>query len=290
MVKPLCNYYSFGWDPSAGLGFDKRRTKSQFKNILVYAHEGVKKQVPWKKPPRIDQTLDFMGVLKGKEVALRKEEKKPAATEDINVTVAVGKKEGSTGVLAGSPIDIIALNIPSFAKGCNLWGCASSVGVLDANGKTLPQTDRKELKEKKQHLGDGCMNVLSFRKIAGLNFDVIKGQAGIRGGTGMGHRIYQGPEDLVFNFKDPDKAQYRKDGRVYMQIDGEFFVARYPSQCILRHKMKMNVLRNAEPLPGKCACGSSGHAPRRHGARGHNVQKHRTKDFHEHVEVEIKDS
>lgn len=290
MVKPLCNYYSFGWDPQAGLGFDKRRTKSQFKNILVYAHEGVKKQVPWKKPPRIDQTMNFMGALKTKDAVLRTNEKKPANPEDIVVKCSVGKQEGSQGVLSGTPIDIIALNIPSFAKGCNLWGCSSNVGLLDANGKKMPQNNRKEILNQTQKLGDGCLNVLSFKYIGGLNFDVVKGQAGIRSGPGTGSRLYQGPEDIIFDFKDPDKAKYRKDGRVYMQIDGEFFIARFPSQVVIRHKLKLNVLRNTEPLPGKCSCaGGGGHHPQRHGAGGHRVQKHRTKDFGEHIEVEVKE-
>eukprot|EP00746_Dinoflagellata_sp_MGD_P013790 gnl/MRDRNA2_/MRDRNA2_129933_c0_seq1.p1 gnl/MRDRNA2_/MRDRNA2_129933_c0~~gnl/MRDRNA2_/MRDRNA2_129933_c0_seq1.p1 ORF type:complete len:507 (+),score=88.76 gnl/MRDRNA2_/MRDRNA2_129933_c0_seq1:138-1658(+) len=262
MVKPLCNYYSFGWDPCVGVSFDRHRTKSQFQNLLVYAAAGAKKQLPCVKPPRIDETLDYMGVLKSRQVILQKE-KKPAYLEDTLVKCSVGKHKDSSGVMCGTPVELIALNLPSFARGCDLWKSASRVGVLDADGNKLPENDRKELLHQVQKLGDGCLNVLTYRFIGDLNFEVVRGQAGIRSSHGLGGRIYQGPEDLVFNFKDPDKAHYRKDGRVYMEIDGEFFIVRYPSQVVLRHKMKINVLHNSEPLPSKCACGSSAGKGRR---------------------------
>ncbi len=41
--KIFCNYVSMGVDARVGLGFDKKRTKSQLCNKVVYACEGIKK-------------------------------------------------------------------------------------------------------------------------------------------------------------------------------------------------------------------------------------------------------
>eukprot|EP00928_Gymnodinium_smaydae_P017906 TRINITY_DN16831_c0_g1_i1.p1 TRINITY_DN16831_c0_g1~~TRINITY_DN16831_c0_g1_i1.p1 ORF type:complete len:495 (-),score=110.30 TRINITY_DN16831_c0_g1_i1:141-1427(-) len=280
MVKPLCNYYSLGYDPQAGLGFDKARTRSQFLNLVVYAVEGAKKQLPGRKPPRLDETLDSIGEVQG-DAALRLADsstKLPVKRSEQRIIASVGQQEGAQASLSGRPVELIALNIPSFAKGCDLWGTSSYVGLTAPDGGPYDQGERERLMRLKQDVGDGNLSMLTYRKILGFNSDVIKGQMGLKSLSGNGHRIYQGPSTVALTFKDPEKATYKKDGRVYMEIDGEFFVCRYPSQVLLQHSMKLQVLRCNEPKVGCCACGGGGEPDTRLRERGGSLKHEVGKD------------
>ena len=73
LKKRMCNYFSFGIDSRIGYGncerknflltfspkgFDKKRTKSRFKNKLVYFCEGIKKT--FLKTPKVNDVLEVV--------------------------------------------------------------------------------------------------------------------------------------------------------------------------------------------------------------------------------------
>ena len=80
----------------------------------------------------------------------------------VVVKCSVEKREGSQGMLSGESVEMIVLNVPSFAKGCDLWATSSDVGLLDADGQELPVNEQVELQNQVQSLGDGCLNILSY--------------------------------------------------------------------------------------------------------------------------------
>lgn len=59
------------------------------------------------------------------------------------------------------------------------------------------------------------------------------------------YRLCKTPDEVVMYFKDKAAAKYKKDGRIYIQIDGEFISVRYMKQVNLRWLKTVYVLQNA---------------------------------------------
>lgn len=115
--------------------------------------------------------------------------------------------------------------------------------------KNLDDSSSSTLCQLKHALGDGAMSLMTWRSVGQFNADIMQGQ--VEGATGAcgcgirnGHRLHIGRHPITLYFKDKEDAAYRKDGRVYFQIDGEYFVVRYPKQVHLSHQRVLNVLDN----------------------------------------------
>merc|ERR550519_2435641 len=106
MTKPLCNYFSIGFSSRSGLGFDKLRTKSQYKNLIVYGWEGFKKFM-FSPPPKMHSIMEDIRCLV------------PNADEGDTRTVVTLKKNSAANEprFIGNPVDLVFLNIPSYSKG-----------------------------------------------------------------------------------------------------------------------------------------------------------------------------
>ena len=206
LVKPMCNYFSIGIESRIGLGFDKKRTKSQFLNKAVYGWEGLKKL--FTSTPKIS---DVVASLSAHDKTIFSSDSK--ASQDIPKLVA-------------RPVSLIFMNINSFAGGCNLWEGAKKPGLTGIEKSS-------ELFTSTQSFGDGKLEVLTYKSLPGLSMEQAKGTFL----SGNGCRIAQesGPVRLQFKADLGNK-------RTYMQIDGEFFTLDNPETVEISHKITVRVL------------------------------------------------
>ena len=111
-------------------------------------------------------------------------------------------------VLTINPINLIALNIPSYMGGIkNMWD-KSDVNVPIKAGSEKIKIDRK------QDMGDGILEFLSFT--GNLRFGVLE-----RLLTGGGKRVAQGTGPFLISFKQSSDPVL-KPLVTYAQVDGEY--------------------------------------------------------------------
>ncbi|PFH34637.1 diacylglycerol kinase accessory domain (presumed) domain-containing protein [Besnoitia besnoiti] len=212
MAFVMSNYFSMGVESRIGRGFDRHRTQSQFLNKVTYGIEGVKKA--WfKRTLAIDRIIDALIDRPGEP-----DEQVVFRTRDSSMT---------KGPILKKSVSLVALNIPSFSAGNDIWGTSQNVGIL-AKSPTLKREVRKIVQEK-QKTGDRELEFLSFPSITSLGIEfACHGQA---------RRVNQGKGPWKFIFKElPTKA------KVYFQVDGEFFQMTHPDYVTIEHNRTVRVL------------------------------------------------
>jgi diacylglycerol kinase (ATP) len=203
LSKPMCNYFSIGIESRIGLGFDKNRTTSTFRNKLRYAIEGFKKM--FSKTPRINDVID-------------------ECVCDGALLFKTGDTSDQTR-LAGSPISLIFLNVNSFAGGCDLWKNATRQGLSPSPSDFPFQA---------QNLGDHKLEILSYQNLVGLSLEQSK--SSVIGGNGC--RVGQASGPFVLKFRSDLGPK-----RTYLQIDGEFFTLDKSESITISHNRIVKVLK-----------------------------------------------
>ncbi|KAF4704226.1 hypothetical protein FOZ62_028833, partial [Perkinsus olseni] len=216
LTKPMCNYFSTGVESRLGLGFDRNRKKSQFANKLVYGVEGTKKML-FKKTAKINQTMD-------KVVSLSSD-----GSDDL---VFQTSSSSDDKYIQGDPVSLIAVNIPSFASGCDVWGMAKKIALKGQDKSILGSS---------QDMGDGMIELVSYNSLMGIGME----QSHVYPLAGNGHRVHQGHGPIEMDFK----SDLSKDTRIYFQIDGEFYTCRRPEKITISHKQCIRVMKGP-PLKG----------------------------------------
>jgi len=142
----------------------------------------------------------------------------------------------SPGSADDKPIaDLLFLNIPSFAGGSNPWAWSST--SAGPHGEDVCSCE--------QDFGDGRLEVLSYSSGFETAIDAANGKFWTPG-RGSAKRVAcaEGPFNMCF--KSAEEARYTSaDGRVYMQVDGEFFIVRQPREVEVRHWKTVKVARNS---------------------------------------------
>ena len=212
LVKPMCNYFSVGIESRIGLGFDKKRTKSQFLNKAVYGWEGLKKL--FTSTPKISDVVASLSA-----------HDKTIFSNDANTSADVPK-------LLGRPVSLIFMNINSFAGGCNLWEGAKKPGLTGLQKSSTLFTSP-------QSCGDGKLEVLTYKSLPGLSMEQAKGTFL----SGNGCRVAQESGPVRLEFKQDLGTK-----RTYMQIDGEFFTLDNPEAIEISHKLAVRVLAKPKSI------------------------------------------
>eukprot|EP00923_Selenidium_pygospionis_P003692 GHVN01005856.1.p1 GENE.GHVN01005856.1~~GHVN01005856.1.p1 ORF type:complete len:409 (-),score=42.53 GHVN01005856.1:614-1840(-) len=134
----MSNYFSIGVESRIGIGFDRHRTKNQFRNKLAYLTEGLKKSL-FKRTPRVDFIVQDMIASDALDPTPHDVEESVERQRqrffDLCDSVESRPQETVFTTVADSEApklrdcaSLIALNIPSFASGNDIW--ANSVGNL----------------------------------------------------------------------------------------------------------------------------------------------------------------
>lgn len=125
---------------------------------------------------------------------------------------------------------LIAINIPSFAAGLDIWKSAQRVGLSalpDGSGVyPLPTSLCRP-----QRLGDGILEFITFSSAASMGFERMSAF------HGRGKKVCQGQGPFYLHFHD-----LPRDCRVYFQVDGEFYLMNCPRQVSLSHDCTIRVL------------------------------------------------
>ncbi|CEL94293.1 unnamed protein product [Vitrella brassicaformis CCMP3155] len=223
---PMANYFSTGIESRIGLGFDRHRARSPFANKVVYFTEGLKKA--FKKTPRITDVISNLSEVSGEsgpsqESPLARSE--PASTSSERSVFSLSTSSGGPK-LVGKPASLIAINIPSFAGGLDIW--RSSKG---RPGLRQAAFNQDEILKSPQAVGDGKIEWMTFDSSVAIGAEKVI--------SGHGRRVYQGSGPFKLTFKDRLPGG---EGRFYMQVDGEFFQLCKPKEALLRHHKTIQVL------------------------------------------------
>jgi len=247
MSKYVCNYIGMGLDARVGFGFDKLRRQSRVMNKAVYVWEGAKKLL-FKKKGVIAHIVQSMQVLSS-------DEDRSASARELHCdmappsqcvfsTDAVAVAAGSPQML-GNPVSLLFLNIPSISGGLDVWRWSQRKVGTSQGGK--------ELLAVRQDFGDGRLECISYRTSTGFYLE----QARAPPISGQGNRIYSGGGPLRIQFRDPADREYKRGtahckGRVYMQVDGEYFSVHEPRSVVIKHHATIRVLVRSEEAQGCC--------------------------------------
>lgn len=273
MTKPMVNYFSFGFSERAGIGFEKRRTTSKVRNVLRYSVEGIKKML-FRPPPKVSDVLQELTIggsadpMEGPtgpptstlqnipggaflETVDEGEEPPPCsstAQSDRSLTsITLDPSVRGSPHFHTASANLLFINIPSYAGGADPWSWSSKTGVLESNDAS------QEILKCKQDIGDGKLELLSYGSGMSIYGDIVNGKARVPG-RGGGKRIASDHGPFVAQFKPPELAKYKtKAGRVYFQIDGEFFIVTKPQKVVVRHWQTVRVLKCDDP-PVRVGC------------------------------------
>jgi diacylglycerol kinase (ATP) len=212
LIKPMCNYFSLGIESRIGLGFDKKRTTSAFRNKVRYVLEGFKKSM-----------MSFTRINEMVEECVVEEN---GITRTIFSNTSMSAKVPK---LSGDPISLIFLNINSFGAGCDLWRVANKTGITPT--ELSPAFT-------KQSVGDHKLDIMTYNRLASLTMEQSKNT--VMGGNGRCVAQEKGPIVLRFRKETADK-------RTYLQIDGEFFALERCEKVTLSHNMVIKVLKKRAP-------------------------------------------
>lgn len=211
LVMKISNYFSVGIESRIGIGFDRHRKNSAFRNKLVYMTEGLKKNL-FHRRVKLTRWLDRLAVVQpdpfGGAEGMPKvifETKNPMAPHKL-------RKSAS----------LIATNIPSFASGLDVWERARRFGIVADTKNPNEERHQQQVLKAKQVMGDGALEWVVFTGITSLGLENVTG--------GLGKRVHAGPGVFTLDFNPKLKA----DERVYFQVDGEFYQMTQPKRITIR--------------------------------------------------------
>eukprot|EP01054_Gregarina_sp_Poly1_P004906 Gregarina_sp_Poly_1__4905@NODE_2601_length_1933_cov_142_215970_g1575_i1_p1_GENE_NODE_2601_length_1933_cov_142_215970_g1575_i1NODE_2601_length_1933_cov_142_215970_g1575_i1_p1_ORF_typecomplete_len197_score28_46DAGK_acc/PF00609_19/2e17_NODE_2601_length_1933_cov_142_215970_g1575_i14841074 len=180
---------------------------------MVYINEGIKKNFFHHKININKIILRMLDYSEGEDLPI-------TVFETINDTTRRLHKCGS----------LIAVNIPSFASGLNIWTYASRLGIAGPGLEKAP--DLLKLMKAPQIMGDGKIEWVSFSGVTSMGAEQLM--------EGHGRRVHQGAGPFEVQFH-PD---LEPEERVYFQIDGEYYQMTRPKVLRLRHFKTVQCLAN----------------------------------------------
>lgn len=247
MTKPMCNYFSFGLESRIGLGFDKKRTHSQVLNKLVYIWEGAKKSL-WSKVAFVPSFVESMRHVNQPAAHQDEVHNCPKDKTEVIFVADEDSKENGVPLLKGTPLNMLFLNINSMSGGLDLWSWSKK--KVASTGESA-----KQYLSRQMDFGDGHIDVLAYRSAVGFALEQLR----VWPFHGNGYRAYSGTGPLRIDFRPPNDPRFIKGtkrckGRVYMQIDGEYFVVHNPKSVAMRWLNAVKVLSNVGDPVNCCGC------------------------------------
>ncbi|CAD7926595.1 unnamed protein product [Amoebophrya sp. A120] len=233
-TKTMCNYFSFGPESRVGMGMERRRKASWAGNQLMYGFSGLSTMC-CKKSPKL------------KDVVTNAVETLPDGTPKVIFQTDTPPPKKPTDpqpdgpYLRRWPATFAILNTDTMIAGQHIWDRTGARLAVKGEGE-----QRETLMQGVHKMGDGKLNMMTWRTMQQFNCDAVCGLCcscvccGLRGSN----RLASIGNPVTINFRDKEQANYRKEGRIYMQIDGEYFICQYPKAIRIKHREKLHVLDN----------------------------------------------
>lgn len=144
--------------------------------------------------------------------------------------------------------ELLFLNIPSYAGGAHPWAWSRPA---EGCQEDLDGSSTSAASSAVQNVGDGRLEVVSYGTGLSAAIDAANGTLWTPG-RGSGQRLVSAEGPFNIAFKPSEQANYTcEDSRVYLQVDGEFFIAHEPEQTQIRHWKTIKVASNSS-LDGAC--------------------------------------
>lgn len=205
LTKPMINYCSFGQDSKVGVGFDKRRTKSQFGNYLIYIFSCMSAEASCWAAQHVSGIISRLWRGRPMEGELILDNTDDAEGPD----------------LVGNPEMMSVINVSSYAGGlCHLWQADSLAGTDPPSETVTMDSDP----------GDGRVEVVTVPNLSELSVDSALHRA---------KRVFSGAPLTVEFFQDDEV-----DLISYCQIDGEFYKVVNPTTATIVFAKRIRVLHN----------------------------------------------
>ena len=253
-IKSFTNYLSLGYDARVGYDFDPRRTKSRCINQCIYCWEGFKKLFFRKTLPincfldsitiyedeilnsnnngyHSDSTMcsynineeSFLPRFNNMKIKCRyKPLNSIKPTDDVKKLL----------IMKNDPCSIVFQNIISYMAGAkNIWKISrknEEIGIdhpifIKDNIKKQRTIDKNV--NKPQEINDNKIEIFTFDNGLVTGFEKVIG--------GFAKKLYHGNGPILIKFNDIVYNENDKTGRLYLNIDGEYFNLRRAKYMII---------------------------------------------------------
>ena len=251
-IRPFTNYLSLGYDARVGYDFDPRRTNSRCFNQCIYCWEGFKKLF-FRKTMPVNCFLDSITIYE--EENLNTFGKKNDSTmcsynikEDAFLPRFNGMKikcrykhinsikptDDITKIMTieNDPCSIVCQNIISYMAGAkNIWSNSRENEKIGSNNIMMKNNSIKKQKtidknvSKPQEINDNKIEIFTFDNGLVTGLEKVIG--------GFAKKLYHGNGPILIKFNDIVYNENDKMGRLYLNIDGEYFNLRRAKYMII---------------------------------------------------------
>ena len=275
--KSFVNYFSMGYDARVGYTVEPKRTSKRCCNRCLYCLIGADRILCCKKNYGLNDLLDSFqeGVISENsnteesssdlsdieevrnEPLLPSNDKKDLlADNNCRKYVFRTKNSGdissksSNIVLTGNPVSIICQNIFYYMGGSqNIWEKSSNIGTTqeEISKSQYEQYKRQVLENfQKQQLDDKKLEIFTYENAIEFGFEKVA--------RGLAKRVYQGKGPFFLEFKkNPNEAEKAGLENIFLNIDGEYYHVKNPTQIVLRLNTdfcdgQLNILKNEKKI------------------------------------------
>lgn len=201
-----------------GIEFDKRRTKSQSCNLVVYACSGIFTECDCRSQQRVSDLISSLH--------MGTDSSAPAIFEYLDEEDEDEAEQ--VGRLVGNPESIMFLNVNSYAGGAaHFWNLKSELAVE-------PEVPSKDVNIE-ANPGDGRIEVVTLPNIVDIAMDRVHTAA---------KRVHSGGPYFMEFFQPMDHMDAL---HAYCEVDGEFYHLVNPLSVCVTFLKKLQVLENDGP-------------------------------------------
>eukprot|EP00920_Eleutheroschizon_duboscqi_P028469 GHVT01069338.1.p2 GENE.GHVT01069338.1~~GHVT01069338.1.p2 ORF type:complete len:371 (-),score=102.97 GHVT01069338.1:427-1380(-) len=208
----VSNYFSFGVESEIGVRFDKRRTRSAWRNQILYGAMWLRSLL--RKRPHFERVVDRV------EAGTVRYDNNQRVVDYKTAFVSDPTNKSFPSLQRVATLALV--NIPAMASGVDMWGPSRRFGLRapPGGGSQTFDVEARETMEAVQRMGDNRVEWIGLRSRRALAAMIIK------------HRLdkkYRKAARLLQGY-GPWRVYFTPDsGSVAYQVDGEFFLAHNPT-------------------------------------------------------------
>jgi len=158
---------------------------------------------------------------------------------------------GNASLSLEQSAELLFLNVPSYAGGSHPWAWSRPAVCCQQD---LGSSETSATSHAIQDVGDGRLEIVSYGTELSAAIDAVNGTLWTPG-RGSGQRLASAEGPFKIAFKPSELANYTcEDSRMYLQVDGEFFIAHEPEEIKIRHWKTIKVASSSSLDGAFCRC------------------------------------